>query len=400
MSPPSPERPARLRAWLAAFLLYLALGQVQAFTALLAPLTRLIGLDHVSPEDWRPAQLHLIVPAALGVLGLSAALLGRWVERIGARRAIVVAAFCFAVGLILAGVGAHRHALWLVYLGYAGLAGIGLGVGYLAPLPGLIDGFPGRRGLALGTALAGFSAGGLVAAPLAGWLLHHFRSTVSLGVMETLATMGVIYFMLMVVAAIQLPSRPMRSDDRAGGAARFPALWVAAFLGIAGGILGLAHARALLAAAYGEHAVLSQAGLLGLLACGDVAGRALWAAVSDHAGRGPTLAALWIGAALLLAGLALFDREHPAALLGACALLAFACGGVAAVLPLYAFEICGRCDLGARLGRLLGAWGAAALAAPLLAGLHPPQGHMAGFGTAGGLVLLALACLWAVRQVK
>jgi MFS family permease len=57
--------------------------------------------------------------------------------------------------------------LWLVYLGY-GLIG---GIGYISPVSTLIKWFPDRPGLATGLAIMGFGGGALVASPLSDKLL-------------------------------------------------------------------------------------------------------------------------------------------------------------------------------------------------------------------------------------
>ena len=64
------------------------------------------------------------------LLGCSAALWGGWLERVGPRRAGVVAASCWCGGLLLAALGIAEHPVWL---GVGGVAGGGrpTGVGHL-----------------------------------------------------------------------------------------------------------------------------------------------------------------------------------------------------------------------------------------------------------------------------
>ena len=65
--------------------------------------------------------------------------------------------------------------LWLVYLGYGVLGGIGLGLGYISPVSTLIKWFPDRPGLATGLAIMGFGGGALIASPLSQNLLDTLR---------------------------------------------------------------------------------------------------------------------------------------------------------------------------------------------------------------------------------
>ena len=101
------------------------------------------------------------------MLGLSAAVVGTWVERNGPRKAMFVAACFWATGFLVGALGiAHRASSGCVYLGYGVIGGIGLGIGYISPVSTLIKWFPDRPGLATGMAIMGFGGGALVASPL------------------------------------------------------------------------------------------------------------------------------------------------------------------------------------------------------------------------------------------
>jgi cyanate permease len=84
-------------------------------------------------------------------------------------------------------------------LGYGVLGGCGLGIGYISPVSTLIKWFPDRPGLATGLAIMGFGGGALIAAPLSVKLMEHFKTATSNGVLETFVTLGVIYFMFMMI---------------------------------------------------------------------------------------------------------------------------------------------------------------------------------------------------------
>ena len=70
----------------------------------------------------------------------------------------------------------------MVYLGYGVIGGIGLGLGYIAPVSTLVKWFPDRPGMATGLAIMGFGGGALVGAPLGVELMGRFRSPTSVGV--------------------------------------------------------------------------------------------------------------------------------------------------------------------------------------------------------------------------
>ena len=58
------------------------------------------------------------------LLGTSAAIWGGWLERVGPRKAGVVAALCWGGGLLISAVGVYIHQLWLMWLGSGVIGGV------------------------------------------------------------------------------------------------------------------------------------------------------------------------------------------------------------------------------------------------------------------------------------
>src|SRR5580692_5417804 len=145
----------------AALAVHLCIGQAYAFSTFNLPLTKLIGLTQSAPNDWNLKDVGWIFSIAIVFLGSSAALFGRWVERVGPRKSMFVSALCFAGGFLVSAVGVHWHQLWIIYLGYGVLGGCGLGIGYISPVSTLIKWFPDRPGMATGMAIMGFGGAAL-----------------------------------------------------------------------------------------------------------------------------------------------------------------------------------------------------------------------------------------------
>jgi MFS family permease len=83
----------------AALAVHLSIGQVYAFSVFKLPLTKIIGVTKSAPGDWSQPSLAWIFSLAIFFLGLSAAIFGRWVERVGPRKTMFTAASVSAVAL-------------------------------------------------------------------------------------------------------------------------------------------------------------------------------------------------------------------------------------------------------------------------------------------------------------
>ena len=84
----------------AALCIHLCIGQAYAFSVFNLPMTKLIGITKSAPDDWKLTDLGWIFSIAIFFLGASAAVLGRWVEEGGPRRAMFAAALCFSRRLL------------------------------------------------------------------------------------------------------------------------------------------------------------------------------------------------------------------------------------------------------------------------------------------------------------
>src|ERR1700741_3023778 len=191
----------------AALCVHLCIGQAYAFSVFNLPLSKLVGITQSAPDDWKLTDLGWIFSIAIFFLGTSAAVLGRWVEEGGPRRAMFTAALCWGGGFLVSAIGVYLHQLWIIYLGYGVLGGIGLGIGYISPVSTLIRWFPDRPGMATGMAIMGFGGAAMIAAPLSVWLMSLFSTPTHVGVAETFVVLGIVYacFMLVGAAIVRVP---------------------------------------------------------------------------------------------------------------------------------------------------------------------------------------------------
>ena len=165
----------------AALAVHLSIGQAYAFSVFKLPLTKVIGITSSAPGDWTQPSLAWIFSLAIFFLGASAAVFGRWVERVGPRKTMFTAALCFGGGFVISAFGVWWHQLWIIYLGYGVIGGCGLGLGYISPVSTLVKWFPDRPGMATGMAIMGFGGGAFIGSNLSLLLMDRFKSATSTG---------------------------------------------------------------------------------------------------------------------------------------------------------------------------------------------------------------------------
>jgi MFS family permease len=374
--------PPGYNRWLvppAALAVHLSIGQVYAFSVFKNPLIEDFGSSHTS--------IAVIFSIAIVMLGLSAAFGGKWMERNGPRKAMALSAAFWVSGFLVAALGVTLGQLWVVYLGYGFLGGIGLGIGYISPVSTLIKWFPDRPGLATGLAIMGFGGGAMLASPLTAWLLGTYAATPADAVVPTMLTLAVLYGLLMTAGAavIRVPApgwRPkgwepsLRRDplrthanvrvSRAVRTAQFYLLWVVLFTNVTAGIGILEQASPMIQDFFPFVTPETAAGFVGLLSLANMSGRFVWSSTSDKTGR-KRIYMVYLGlGAVLYAVLAASGN----AAIGLFVALTFAIvsfyGGGFATVPAYLKDLFGGLEVGAIHGRLLTAWSAAGIAGPLI----------------------------------
>ena len=421
----------------AALAVHLAIGQAYAWTAFKTALTGtvLAGDQDAGVLSALPFQL------AIAMLGISAAVFGTRVDSRGPRWAMVVATSCFVAGFLLSALGVATGQYWLVVLGYGGVGGIGLGIGYISPVSTLIKWFPDRPGLSTGIAIMGFGGGALIATPLTNQLLAAFGGTAkgadgAPGVAMTFLVMGLIYLVFMSLGwiLIRVPAAGWRpagwtppepaakvvgsANVSARNAIRTPQfwlLWIVLCFNVTAGIgileraqdiwkdffpAGLAPA-ALLAAAGGFAAMLSLA---------NSAGRLAWSSLSDVLGR-KNMYRIYLGVGALLYLLVLLTTNGTKVLFLIAAILILSFYGAGfATAPAYLRDLFGTYQVGAIHGRLLTAWSVAGVLGPLIvnyladaqikAGVAGPGRYTTAFTIMIVLLVIGFACNELIRPVQ
>ena len=436
--------------------IHLCIGSVYAWSIYNPALIRVFGVVTPAADDWTLSGVVWIFTVAIVCLGLSAAFAGKWLEDVGPRTVGVVAAACWGGGYLIGSLGIALHQLWLIYLGYGVIGGCGLGLGYVSPVSTLIRWFPDRRGMATGMAIMGFGGGAMIGAPLKEFLIRAFYrpaeylggldqvtlvteagrrfadvagelrevvvvstgdvanmvvagpagvyvvGTGTVGVAQAFFVIGLIYFVVMMVAAFSYripapgwqpagwtpPDEAHRAKkmisandvhiDEALKTRQFYQLWIVLCFNVTAGIGVLSVARTMMTEIFGTTLPAIVDGAFAatyvvMISAFNMIGRFFWASSSDFLGRKTTY---WIFFAL---GIVLYlsipysaqqVSVSPAAVwlvyFYAATMIIFTMyGGGFATIPAYLADLFGTRYVGGIHGRLLTAWSTAGVLGPL-----------------------------------
>jgi len=440
----------------ASIAIHLCIGSVYAWSIFNPPLTKEFGVVAGSSGDWSLQSVVWIFSVAIVFLGLAAAFAGKWLEEVGPRMVGVVAALCWGGGFIIGGLGILTHQLWLVYLGYGVIGGCGLGLGYVSPVSTLIRWFPDRRGMATGMAIMGFGGGAMIATPIKETLLGIFykapqylgaegavelvteggrrmaefngqmvevvvatakqvanapvplqegvyvAGTGNTGAAMTFFTLGVAYFVVMMIAAFsyRVPregwkpagwtpptadaaSRKMITQndvhiDQALKTPQFWLLWIVLCFNVTAGIGVIGVAKTMMTEIFGTTLPLVvnsafAATYVFMISVFNMVGRFFWASTSDFIGRKNTYHIFFVLGIVLYLSIPFAAQQvsvNPVVtwlvmFYGATMIIFTMYGGGFATIPAYLADIFGTKYVGGIHGRLLTAWSTAGVLGPL-----------------------------------
>jgi MFS family permease len=331
-----------------------------------------------------------------------------------------------------------------------------LGLGYVSPVSTLIKWFPDRRGMAAGLAIMGFGGGAMIGAPLKKYLIEFFYKapdylgtvdevaltteggkrfadvagrlqevvivgmndvsqmivsgpegvyvvgTGRVGVAEAFVTLGVLYFVVMMIAACsyRLPApgwlpagwTPPSEEEAAKGmitthnvevdeamkTPQFYLLWIVLCFNVTAGIGVLGVAKTMMSEIFGTtlpdtvDGEFAAAYVL-MISVFNMAGRFFWATVSDFIGRKNTYTIFFVLGVVLYLSIpytALKVSASPAVIwlvyFYAATMIIFTMyGGGFATIPAYLSDLFGTKNVGGVHGRLLTAWSTAGILGPL-----------------------------------
>jgi MFS family permease len=323
----------------------------------LKPIVADLGIDRAS--------FSLVVSLSLFLYGVFMPLVGRLVERLGARPVTVAGTALLAVAVVATG---QVTRLWQLYLFYGVLAALGLAAtGHVAGAAIVARWFIRRRATAL-SLLGGASMAGMsLLVPVAMWLI------IMLGWRATYAVMGLAIFVVITplilwvvrdspealgltpdgVGAGPAPAGPVPVERTAVSTA----LQTLPFWQLCGGMFSCGFSMSLLAAHgvpmltdHGYHEMVAS-GAMGLLGFSSMAGALLLGVIADRWGRRPILAWLYGSRALIFAALFLV-HDSPGALVLVTILGGASLSGSLAMTSALSADIFGRFSVGSIFGTI------------------------------------------------
>ena len=393
----------------AGVVMQVALGAVYAWSVFRKPLSDYYGTG--------VSEVNTAFSIAILALGFAAFFGGLWMNRSGPRIVALSAGVLYGAGIFLASFAASS--VWILYLTYGLMAGIGIGLGYIVPVATLIKWFPDKRGFITGIAVAGFGAGALLTAPIAKGLVS------GVGLFPTFAILGVLYLVMVVAAAFFMKNPPEgwtpegweppeeeeegtseRSgvDYDLGGALKtwqWYALWALLFLNVTAGIAIISEADPIAQEVSGVAPWLA-AWLVSIISIANGAGRFLWAWLSDAIGRKWVFLTMYLLQAALFFLIPIIGPGSFVALAILCFIIVSCYGGGFGTMPAFNADYFGSKNVGTIYGLMITAWGFGGVLGPQIISLMYDwtQSYAGAFRIIAGIMLVSAIIPFIVRPPK
>jgi OFA family oxalate/formate antiporter-like MFS transporter len=355
-----------------ATILMICLGTVYAWSFFQTPIMKGYG--------WNNAQVSLTFSLAIFFLGLSAAVGGIFLPKLGPRVLAISGSILFSSGYAIAGLALSIPSLPLLYLGYGVIGGTGLGLGYVTPVATVAKWFPDKKGLATGIVVMGFGFGALamskiLAPSLLAWTGGNLVAVflwlaLFFAVLTILSSLSLANPPLPTAAAPMNPAQAFQDAKPALRSKSFLLVWLMFFCNITAGIAVVGFQSPMFQELLGRRdsglsaASLASMGatLIAITSLFNGFGRFLWGAVSDRAGRMKTFRIMLGSQLVVFALLAVTGNPWIFAILLCWILLCY--GGGFGTMPATISELFGAGRMTVVYGVVLTAWAMGGVVGP------------------------------------
>ncbi len=392
------------KRWLIAIMgtcLQICLGTAYAWSFFQKPLSTAFG--------WSQSMTAWAFCLAICFLGLSAAVGGILMPKVGPRKMAMIGGLLFGLGYITASFALKAQSPALLFLTYGVIGGCGLGTGYVTPVSTVAKWFPDKKGLATGMVVMGFGLGALFMSKIfAPMLLNAFQFSPALDqaaqqaiLVKVFLYLGFIFLILTIpigsfitpppagyvptgytppaatAASSALDALPAKDAILTG---RFFVIWLIFFCNITAGIgiIGFqsplfqdlwAKANNLDMKAPANIAMLAGYGgtLIAVTSIFNGLGRFFWGGMSDKIGRVQTFRIMLGTQVLCFIALVYNSNPWVFALIFCYILLCY--GGGFGTMPAFILDVFGAKTHAIVYGTVLTAWSAAGIVGPQMVGM-------------------------------
>lgn len=350
----------------AATLTHLGLGTVYAWSFFQKPLTETFG--------WSNSQTAWTFSIAILMLGLTAAWAGTKIEKFGARKLALTGVLLYAAGYLISYFALQYHSLFLLYLGFGFIGGIGLGLAYVTPVAVVSRYFPEKQGVMTGLVVMGFGLGAFVMSKI---LAPFFMELFNGDLPKVFLSTGLILLLILPFFAYSLRTSEtaeilkVEKPDILKEILKFDyaLIWLIFMFNIVAGMIFIAFQSPLLqdlmmrgGTTDLETLAKSGATLIAVSAVFNGIGRFFWGSVSDKLGRIRTLQLILLIEILVFAIL-MFSNNVLIFSIGVCVVL-LCYGGGFGILPSLIRERYGAKLMASVYGVTLTAWGIGGIFGP------------------------------------
>ena len=379
------------RAVIAVFctVLQVCLGTVYAWSFFQTMLVRGFG--------WTFSQTAAAFSITIFSLGVSAAISGQLLPRLGPRVLALTGSVLFSGGYLLASLALSLDAIWLFYLGYGVVGGAGIGMGYVTPVATVAKWFPDRKGLMTGIVVMGFGVGALFLSKV---LAPRLIVSTAGDLEAVFLWLGIFFACVLVPSSLVLRNPPAEGPPTKGNAPaaarspgprpattptvelaapymrtmQFTIMWTVFFFNIAAGISVISFQSELLQEVWGLSdpsvgpAKLAEYGAT-LIAVSSVCnglGRLFWGMLSDRIGQVRVFRIL-LASQMVVFGI-LMTETNPWIFSALVCYVLFCFGGGFATMPSFVIDVFGARNMSKLYGTVLTAWAAAGIIGPMYVG--------------------------------
>jgi OFA family oxalate/formate antiporter-like MFS transporter len=351
----------------------LCLGTIYSWSVFVGPLTTYFSTT--LSQTVTANEILMPFSVFLAFFAIAMPLTGKYIETLGPRKVTIIGGILTGLGWLLA---STVTSVWMLYIVYGVIGGIGVGIAYGVPVAVAARWFPDRRGTAVGLTLLGFGFSAFLTANIAGYFLN------TAGVMNTFRIFGVAFIILIVLLALPLrfpvagwkpagwtPPVPKPGEEicecNRSAMIRTPAfygLWVCFFIGCLAGLMAISISKPVgtdIGIATGLATFL-----VGFFAIFNGGGRPVFGALTDR--LTPRNTALLSFILIAAASTLLWQMPSVPVYIFSFAILWGCLGGWLAIAPTATGSYFGTCDYPRCYGVVFLAYGAGAIAGPQLAG--------------------------------